>query len=117
MKNLLKISTVALALTPLFILAKTNADSVLDVIGELLGSTLRLLFLGALVFFVYGVIKYVISVNSDDKGNARKVVIKGIIGLFIMTSVWGIVGVIQATFNIGSGGALSEDAIPSIKLK
>jgi|AntAceMinimDraft_13_1070369.scaffolds.fasta_scaffold13394_2 uncharacterized membrane-anchored protein len=117
MKNLLKISTATLTLTPFFTFAQTDAQSILSEGGTLLTIILRLLFAAALVIFVYGVIRYVISSDADEKVSARDVVVKGLIGLFVIVSVWGLVGVIQATLDIGSGGNVGSDQIPGVDLR
>ena len=72
------------------------------------------LITAALVYFIWGVISYVIAKDADDKEKARSVVTRGILGLFIIVSVWGLIGIIQSTFAIGSGGSLTEDQIPGV---
>lgn len=57
----------------------------------------------AVIVFIVGVIKYV--ANGDDESKrteGRNFMIYGIIGLFVMVSVWGLVGVLQGTFGIGT---------------
>jgi len=106
MKNLSKISLLSLLIIPTSVFAQTTAGSVLQVITNLVEQIIPILFAAALAFFVYGVIKYVIAGDADNKSEARSFLIKGIIGLFVITSVWGLVGVIQNTFNIHPTEAL-----------
>jgi hypothetical protein len=57
----------------------------------------------ALLVFFYGVVRYVIAGDgSDDREEGRWFMIYGIIGLFVMVSVWGLVSVISNTFDIGT---------------
>ncbi len=64
----------------------------------------------AMFLFLWGLIKY-ITAGGDDKSTAeaRKFMLFGIIALFVMVSVWGLVGILVNTFF--SGGV----AIPQLK--
>jgi hypothetical protein len=57
----------------------------------------------SVIVFIIGVIKYI--KNGDDskaREEGRNFMIYGIIGLFVMISVWGLVGVLQGTFGLGN---------------
>lgn len=106
-----------LAGAPVLVLAQTNAFSILGVISNIMRIAIPLLITAALLFFIYGVVKYVIAKNSDDKGEARSVIVRGLIGLFVILSIWGLVGVIQSTFGIGSGGDIDSSNIPGVDFR
>lgn len=55
-----------------------------------------LIFISAIVF-VWGVFRYVIA-EGEDRKKSRDVMLYGIIGLFVMVSVWGLVAVVKNTF-------------------
>ncbi len=59
-----------------------------------------LIFTLALIYFILGVIKYVVSDSEKDKAKGRQFMIWGIVALFAMVSVWGLVKVIGNTFGI-----------------
>jgi hypothetical protein len=64
-------------------------------------SVIPLIFALALVMFIWGVVQFVI--NSDEeakKEKGRQFMIWGIIGLTVMVSVWGLVGVLGSTFGL-----------------
>ncbi len=70
------------------------ADNILDPI-------VLLLFSLALLYFVWGVIKFI--ANADDpteRGVGKSTMIWGVIGMFIMFGVWGIVALIQGSLGI-----------------
>lgn len=79
-----------------------------DSASTLAGSTIpRLLFALALAYFLYGVFSYV-STGADEKKRteARSTIIYGIIILFVMSSVWGLVRFVQTATGIqGDQGA------------
>ena len=52
----------------------------------------------ALVVFVYGIARMIISAGDEDARKKGKVsMVSGLIGLFIMLSAWGIIAVISNT--------------------
>ncbi len=64
-------------------------------------SVFPLIFVLAIVMFVWGVVQYVI--NNDEeakKAKGKQFMIWGIIGLTVMVSVWGLVRIVGKTFNI-----------------
>lgn len=62
---------------------------------------IRLAFAVALAVFLFGVFKYVKNAdNSDKRKEGAKHIIWGLIGLFIMVSVWAILEIALNTFGI-----------------
>ncbi|MBP6926020.1 MAG: NADH-quinone oxidoreductase subunit J, partial [Candidatus Pacebacteria bacterium] len=68
---------------------------------------LGLMFAVALVLFLYGVMIFIANTDksSEDSNNGKKHMLWGIVGMFIMISVFGIMRLILNTFNIRSGGS------------
>ena len=116
MKHLLKSTALLAVLAPFAASAQTDFSSILGVIGGLVNTIIPILIAAAIAYFIYGVVRFVIASDADDKGKARSIVIQGIIGLFVIVSVWGLVGVIQNSFGLGTGGSLSGDQIPGVQL-
>lgn len=52
--------------------------------------------------FIFGLVKFIARVggNETEIENGRRLMIYGIIGLFVMTTLWAIVGFIAGEFNI-----------------
>lgn len=62
---------------------------------------IALLFALALVFFLYGVVEFIASPADEDKrSKGKKHMLWGLIGMFIMFAVWGIIGILIRTFGI-----------------
>lgn len=116
MKHLLKVGTLAAATMPFLAFAQTTFNTILGTIGSLINTLIPILIAAALAYFIYGVIKFVIAKDADDKGAARTIVIQGIIGLFVILSVFGLIGVIQSSFGIGTGGTLDSSQMPGVQL-
>ena len=68
----------------------------------------------AVVSFVYGVIQFFLYPDNEEKRKAGKsFMFWGIIALFVMVSIWGLVGVLSSTF-LGSGtGAFLPSVSPN----
>ena len=116
MKKILKTATVIGSALPFLAFAQTTFRSILGTIGNLINTLIPILIAAALAWFIYGVIKFITSKDGDGKKEARGIVINGIIGLFIIVSVWGLIGVIQTSFGVGTGGNLDSSQIPGVNL-
>ena len=66
----------------------------------------------AVVWFLYGVIAYVITGDAEKKENAKSTMIYGIIGIFVMVSVFGIVKLLQDTFGVGQQQTIPAPVLP-----
>lgn len=71
----------------------TVRDLVQNIQNQILNPLISLLFVLATVVFLWGVIQYVIGSQGQEKTleQGKKVMVWGIIGMFIMASAWGIV--------------------------
>lgn len=66
-------------------------------------SVVPLLFALAVVAFIWGVIQFYLNPENEEKRKKGKsFIVGGLIALFIMVSMWGIVGIFTTTFNVGN---------------
>lgn len=70
----------------------------------MLNQIIGLLFVAATVVFLWGVIKYVVAGGDEKKlDEGRNFIIYGLIGLFVMLAMWGIVrAVCSSIFGVSS---------------
>ena len=61
-----------------------------------------LIFGLAFLFFLWGVLKFIRASDSNKQAEAKKIIWAGLIGLFVMTSVWGIISIVSRTLGTGS---------------
>ena len=102
-----KILATVLAFSPaLALAANTNPIGSVGNLGQLMDASLRvinsylipLLIAVAVLVFFWGIIKYIGSQGNDDsRKEARHLMVWGIIALFVMVSVWGLVGLLSTT--------------------
>jgi len=76
-------------------------------IQDLLGSVLPVLIALGVVYFVWGVVQYVIYDSEEAKTKGKNRIIFGIIGLAVVVAMWGLVYVLVDTFNLGGSSAPS----------
>lgn len=80
--------------------AITTLQGILCKISELLGAVLPVLIALGVIYFVWGVITYVISSDEEAKKAGRNRIIFGIIGLAVIITVWGLVAILRNTFGL-----------------
>jgi hypothetical protein len=92
----------AQALTPLVQLVAS--------VGEVLNLLIPVLIAAAIVVFFWGLVQYIWHPEIET---GRKTMIAGILSLFIMVSIWGIVGLAQnALLGGSSGGNIVTPHVP-----
>lgn len=77
-------------------------------IGELLNSAIPVLVALGVVYFVYGVVTYVINDDEEAKQKGRDRILYGVIGLAVILSVWGLVYLVLNTFQISGNTPTNE---------
>jgi uncharacterized membrane protein YidH (DUF202 family) len=71
------------------------------IIPSILDPAVNLLIAVAVVLLLYGVVKYVSSgENEEERKKGKDLIVYGIIGLFVMVSVWGLVNLLAGTFSL-----------------
>lgn len=110
MRKYISISALLIIL-PLFVFAQT----IEDVLGKfdlwvymLLGIVSSL----ALLVFMWGIVKYITSAGDEDKAKEGKsIMIYGVVALFVMFSVFGLVNFVRDSFGIDRGTTITPPSI------
>ncbi len=85
--------------------------TLLGSIGGLVSSAVPILIGLAMVAFFWGLVKYVKGVGKDHEAG-KNVMIAGLVALFVMVSVWGIIQVAQGALGIGTGASFNTPSVP-----
>ncbi len=102
-----------LAFLPLAAFA-ADLQSILGTIGDLIGTATPIVVALALVYFFWGLASFILSSSEEKKKNAVSTMIYGIIALFVMVSVWGIVNVLQTTFQVTGSGDVRAPKVEGV---
>jgi hypothetical protein len=103
---------VALYVFPAVVFAQTagnNLASLISFAGDMLNRLIPVLIAAALVIFFWGLVQYI----RTHKGG-KEVMIAGLVGLFIMVSVWGIIRIAQNTLGVSNQGTDIRGNIPQV---
>lgn len=86
-------------------------DRLLNQVDGLIVRLIPTLVSLAVLLFLWGVLKYVFAKSDPDKKDARNFMIWGIVGLFVMVSIWGLVRILGDVV-FGSGKATGPGTFP-----
>jgi uncharacterized membrane protein HdeD (DUF308 family) len=106
-------------LLPVLTFAQT-VDTEVNQLGDIFGIINRAISAAvpivislAILVFIWGVLRYVISTDEDKRKDGKNLMLWGIVGIFVMVSVWGLVGILQKTIGVDSGDAPQTPKVPS----
>ena len=81
----------ALLLVPVFVRAATFRELVDEQIVPLGDAIVALLFALAFLFFLFGMLRFFITTNDEDRAKGKSFALWGIVGLVVLFGVWGFV--------------------------
>ncbi len=68
----------------------------------------------AVVMFIYGVLILIFSEGGDKKEDGKKYMLWGIVGIFVMVSVWGLVNILISTFSLDNTPKPVKIELPTV---
>jgi hypothetical protein len=105
MKKYIVVASSFLAL-PIVVFAQvgkgvTILEDVADSIGTLINTLTPIVVALALLYFFWGLAQYILKADDPEaKEKGKHIMVRGIIALFVMVSIWGIIRVLQTTFGV-----------------
>ena len=107
-----KLSALAISLFPVIALAQQssqvgqtgqNVGRLLDIFGSLVNRSIAILVALALAVFFWGLVRYLFKLGGDKGAeNGKSLMVYGIVALFVMVSVWGIINFVSSFFGINT---------------
>lgn len=94
-----------------------SCDTNLDTFGDFLGFgtclinrfLLPILILLALVLFFFGVAQYVLNgENTEERAKGRQFMLWGVLAIFVLVSIWGIIKLLSVTFGFGVSSIIPQ---------
>jgi hypothetical protein len=91
----------------------STIGEILSTISGLLGQLLPILVSVGVIYFVWGVVMYFIADDEEAKQKGRDRIVFGVIGLAVVVSIWGLVGVLNKTLGLSGNDGLTGVGAPS----
>ncbi|HEY4488131.1 MAG TPA: hypothetical protein VJB97_01295 [Candidatus Paceibacterota bacterium] len=104
-----RISFAAASFAVLALPAVVSATGLLDTLGlanRIINGLIGLAVLLAILGLFFGLVKYFFKKGDEAKHEGISMMVYGIIAIFVMVSIWGIIRLLQNTFGVGGGGPI-----------
>jgi hypothetical protein len=93
----------------------TKVDTLVESIQNLVDVALPIVVGLALLGFFWGLMKFIFNADNDEKKEEGKnIMIYGVVALFVMVAVWGLVNFIASNLGIGTGGSAPVPGVTGI---
>ena len=112
-----KVILATLALAPAFAFAQTlgNVETFVRSIGRLVDLAIPIVVGIALLAFFWGLVKFIFDQGDETaKADAKKIMLWGLIALFVMISVWGLVRFIGTALGVNQGDTIVVPRVPGL---
>jgi hypothetical protein len=105
----------ALAFAPSIAFAQSlgNLEDLVRSIGNIVDLALPIVVALALLAFFYGLAKLIWG-GPEAVAEGKTLMIWGVVALFVMVSVWGLVRFVGDAFGIEQGGSIEVPTVPGI---
>ena len=122
-KKLFVLSSVVVASTPFLVFAQGAVDmcagsvspiqKVLCTVRDIFNTIIPILIVLGVIYFIWGVITYMIGADEEAKKKGRDKVIYGLIGLVVIVGMWGLVKIVTGTFGLNNTtGGIQAPCVP-----
>jgi len=110
-----KVAPFAATLLPLFAFAQSNTnadlgfvDNLVTQVGDLVALLIPVVIAIGLLFFLWGLVQY-IAASGDEaaKEEGKRKMIWGVIALFVIVSVWGLVALVGQLTGVNQGSTFA----------
>ncbi len=103
MKKLISFGIVALA-SPVLAFGQelNNVKSLAESIGDIINILIPIIFALAMLFFFWGLAMYIFG-GEHKADQAKKTMIWGVVAIFVMAAVWGLVAFLGDALGIDTG--------------
>jgi hypothetical protein len=89
-----------------------NAFTLLSTGQSLMNLLIRVLVGFAILMIIIGVVRFIIAGSSgseEAQAKAKGTILYGILGLFVITTIWGLVAIVRRTLGTGTPGSANTE--------
>lgn len=110
LKYLSVITTVSFLIPNMLFAAPSDLTEFIELLTEIVSSVIPVVVGLAVLIFFWGLANFILHADNEQKrAEGKQLMIWGIIALFVIVSVWGLVAVLTSTF---FGGTPGFDSLP-----
>jgi hypothetical protein len=91
-----------------------NLFGLLCRIGQLFNSIVPVLIALGVLYFVWGVIQFVMAGDEEAKTAGRDRIVFGVVGLAVIIGVWGLVNFLRNTFGLNNNTNVQLPTVPVV---
>jgi len=96
--------------------AQTEWQGIFRVIVTIVNSAIPVIFALGLIIFLWGLLKFLTAAGSEDAAaGGKRLMIWGVVILFVMTAVWGLVGIIGQLSGVQTGVTPNLPNVPAAR--
>ncbi len=92
--------------------AVNNITDVICKVGNILNKIIPVVIVLGVLYFVWGVVSFVLAGDEEAKTAGRDRMIWGIIGLVVIVGMWGLVRIVANTFNLDNSTRIELPTVP-----
>ncbi|MFA6432282.1 MAG: pilin [Candidatus Paceibacterota bacterium] len=79
--------------------AVTDVNSLSQKLTGIGNTVIGILIAVAVIFLIVNVVLFIVNAGGDDRKKYQSAILWGIVGLFVILSIWGLVNILSNTFN------------------
>ena len=108
-RKIVALSSLGMSLVPSLALAQTvsgqinRIDDVFTIVQQFITRATPFLIGLAVFVIIFGVFKYILNAGDEEEvKKARWYILWGVVGVFVMISIWGLVNILYDTFQLNN---------------
>jgi len=90
-------------------------EGILCKVGQILNLAIPIVITLGILYFIWGIISFVIANDEEAKKRGRDRIIYGVIGLAVIVAVWGLVYLLLDTFGIKDNADINNVTFPTVE--
>ena len=106
-----KVILAALTFAPAFAFAAGefgNVKTLVEGIGNIVNVAIPIVFGIIVIAFFWGLVKFIFSQGDETaKTDAKKIMLWGVIAMFVAASIWGLVTFMRSSLGVGSESTIT----------
>lgn len=105
-----KIIALLASFVPMVALAQpiTDVNSLTFKLTNIGNTAIEILIAFAVIWIIYTTVMFIVKAGSDDAAKYRTAILWGVVGLFVILSIWGLVRILSNTFRTDTAAPTNQ---------